>query len=220
MKTILGIDPGASGGIAWWHELDVINPVNARPMPPTRGDLIILMKAILKESANLETRPVAYIEKISGFIPDGGASQMFEFGRSVERVGCILETLGCRIIEVTPQAWQKSLTLGNKGLTPTPRAPKGMKGEDKKRWLEKNEAAIAAAKAFNARAKTEWKNKLKSEAQRLFPRLEKVTLKTSDCLLILEYGMRTEGGGQMIRPGAGNPNPEFPPQDTEPLPFG
>lgn len=38
--------------------------------------------------------------------------------------------------------------------------------------------------------KTEWKNKLKAEAQRRFPKLS-VTLSTADALLILEYG-RTE----------------------------
>lgn len=38
-------------------------------------------------------------------------------------------------------------------------------------------------------SKTDWKNKLKGEAQRLFPD-QKVTLKTSDALLILEYARR------------------------------
>jgi hypothetical protein len=38
-------------------------------------------------------------------------------------------------------------------------------------------------------SKTEWKNKLKAEAQRRFPHL-KVTLKTADALLILDYAMR------------------------------
>jgi len=36
---------------------------------------------------------------------------------------------------------------------------------------------------------TEWKNRLKSEAQRRFPHL-KVTLQTSDCLLIMEWGSK------------------------------
>ena len=36
---------------------------------------------------------------------------------------------------------------------------------------------------------TEWKNKLKAQAQRLFP-TEKVTLKTADALLILEYALK------------------------------
>lgn len=37
--------------------------------------------------------------------------------------------------------------------------------------------------------KSEWKNKLKAEAQRRFPQLE-VTLKTADALLILEHAVR------------------------------
>lgn len=37
-------------------------------------------------------------------------------------------------------------------------------------------------------SKTEWKNKLKAEAQRRFPHLT-VTLKTADALLILEYAL-------------------------------
>ncbi len=41
-------------------------------------------------------------------------------------------------------------------------------------------------------SKTEWKNKLKAEAQRLFPD-QRVTLKTADALLILEYGVRECG---------------------------
>lgn len=40
-------------------------------------------------------------------------------------------------------------------------------------------------------SKTQWKNKLKAEAQRLYPR-EKVTLATADALLILEYARRVE----------------------------
>jgi hypothetical protein len=42
-------------------------------------------------------------------------------------------------------------------------------------------------------SKTEWKNKLKAEAQRRFPHL-KVTLKTADALLILEYAERCAAG--------------------------
>jgi crossover junction endodeoxyribonuclease RuvC len=38
-------------------------------------------------------------------------------------------------------------------------------------------------------SKTEWKNKLKAEAQRRYPQL-KVTLKTADALLILDWAMR------------------------------
>ena len=40
--------------------------------------------------------------------------------------------------------------------------------------------------------KSEWKNKLKAEAQRRFPHLN-VTLKTADALLILEYSISAAG---------------------------
>lgn len=41
-------------------------------------------------------------------------------------------------------------------------------------------------------SKTQWKNKLKSEAQRRYPQLD-VTLKTADALLILDYAIAEEG---------------------------
>lgn len=39
---------------------------------------------------------------------------------------------------------------------------------------------------------TEWKNKLKIKAQQLYPSVGKITLATSDALLILEYARLTE----------------------------
>ena len=54
---------------------------------------------------------------------------------------------------------------------------------------------IKAAKSFNAREKTAWKNKLKAEAQRRFPDL-RVTLKTCDALLILEVARKLRDNNQ------------------------
>ena len=151
------------------------------PMPDTRRGVIDAVKLILEENATggSDGAPVAYIEKITGFIPDGGASQMFEFGRSVERVGCIVEALGIRIIEVTPQVWQKSLSLGGKGLLRA--TPEMTPGERK------------GIKSRNALLKRQWKSKLKGEAERRFPMCN-VTLKTCDALLILDYGISQERG--------------------------
>lgn len=42
------------------------------------------------------------------------------------------------------------------------------------------------------KSNTEWKNKLKSKAQQLFPYINKITLATSDALLILYYAQITE----------------------------
>ncbi len=49
--------------------------------------------------------------------------------------------------------------------------------------------AFGLGTAARCASKTEWKNKLKAEAQRRFPHL-KVTLSTADALLILDYAMR------------------------------
>ena len=46
--------------------------------------------------------------------------------------------------------------------------------------------------ASACRTKSEWKNKLKAEAQRRFPHLN-VTLKTADALLILEHSISAAG---------------------------
>lgn len=162
MTEIIAIDPGAAGGVAWLEN----GEVKCVSMPQTRRDLIDFFREIVSEGT------IAYIEKINGFIPGGGASQMFEFGRSVERVGCILETLGVRIIEVGPKHWQKGLSLGTKGSV--------------KATADMDAIGRANVKAANARLKAAWKNKLKEEAQRRFPGI-KVTLKNADALLILDY---------------------------------
>jgi crossover junction endodeoxyribonuclease RuvC len=48
--------------------------------------------------------------------------------------------------------------------------------------------------ASACRTKSEWKNKLKAEAQRRFPQLN-VTLKTADALLMLDYAVRAQSSG-------------------------
>lgn len=42
------------------------------------------------------------------------------------------------------------------------------------------------------KSSSEWKNKLKAKAQQLYPSIGKITLATSDALLILEYARITE----------------------------
>lgn len=171
---IIAIDPGASGAIAWCRNDG--SDVHVVPMPETRRDTIDVIKQACGEP---DWQTVCYHEKINPFIPDGGASMMFNFGASVERCGCIIETLNVRLIEIPPKSWQKELGLGGSYRIKVPK-----KGEA-------TPEEIKAAKAHNAKAKGEWKNKLKEEAQRRFPTL-KVTLKTCDALLILDVAKAKE----------------------------
>ena len=57
------------------------------------------------------------------------------------------------------------------------------------KWMKA--LGMGSSKGFS---KTEWKNKLKGVAQQLFP-AQKVTLSTSDALLIAVYGKKQETAG-------------------------
>lgn len=147
--AVLGVDPGASGGIA----LTVGGDVSSWPMPPTEGDVVELLRSI--ETRHPNARMVAYVEEVGGYVGSAqpGAA-MFKFGRNFGFLLGVLQTRGWHLHLVRPQKWQKQFGLGT---------------------------------VTSSGGKTKWKQKLKAEAQRLFPG-QKVTLKTADALLILHYG--------------------------------
>ena len=175
MNLLLAIDPGASGGIAWY---DGTLPF-VEPMPETEGDVLALLRSII--TVHAESGATAHVEKVGGYIGGAGSpgSAMFGFGRGVGFLYGVLMAHEIPIIEVTPQRWQKTLGMGTREHA---RPEKGMA-------YSRDELRALAAQ--DARLKGEWKNRLKAEAQRRFPGL-KVTLKTADALLILAAAM--EGG--------------------------
>jgi hypothetical protein len=181
---IITVDPGKKGAIAW--QLGLVTYVEN--MPETRGDAIALIKRV-QDAVPPGESITCFHEKVASYIPDGGASQMFEFGRNVERIGCIVETLGIPLIEIPPKEWQKLLNLGASNRTPVPRMPRGLSLAEKKDWKYLNAVEIKAAKAHNAKGKRDWKNKLKAEAQRRYPDI-KVTLLNADALLMLSAAQR------------------------------
>ena len=165
--TIIGVDPGMSGGIA------VINGDyhTAIKMPETEKDIADYLDSI---ESKFDNYTKCYIEKIHTMpttrperircscgryhntlkIVQGGASQ----GKFMQGYGFlrgVLIALGIPFDEVTPQKWQKEFV------------PTKLKTE----------------------TKTMHKNKLKAKAQQLFPDL-KVTLATSDALLIAQHGLK------------------------------
>ncbi len=172
MKILIAIDPGASGGIAY-----SLGPLfTAVPRPATEGELLELIQSIADESGGDLVR--AIVEEVGGYTGEAQpASRAFTFGEGYGFIKGILAALRIRVELVRPQTWQKALGLGNSGRS---RAPHGASEEMRK-----------AVKEANARAKTEWKRKLKEKAQQLFPGAN-VTLKTCDALLLLEFGRRTE----------------------------
>lgn len=104
MKRILAIDPGMSGGVAHHGP----SGVHTFPMPSTDADIRELVLTWLGVS------DVVYIEKVGGYIGGKGApgSAMFNFGRNVGFLHGLIASTKTRVIEVTPQSWQKTIGTG------------------------------------------------------------------------------------------------------------
>jgi|SRR5688572_28826265 len=173
--NLMSIDPGASGGLAFC----IMDRVWCAKMPDTQPDILHLIQQARKESPLHVADMTCYIEQVPKYVgqdvPSSTIAVMFE---NYGYIKGVLQALGIRTIQVTPQTWQKALNLGTKG---TQKSPPGASAEEK-----------AAVRRHNAQAKAEWKRKLRGEAQRRFPALA-ATLSTADALLILDYGKIAEG---------------------------
>ena len=106
MKRILAIDPGLSGGLAYYGAAGII----LDSMPATDLDVSILV------TDRLAISDVCYIEKVGGYVGGKGApgSSMFNFGRNVGFLHGLIAASKTRVIEVPPQRWQKTIGAGVK----------------------------------------------------------------------------------------------------------
>ncbi len=165
--SYLGIDPGASGGIA------ILTPdgiAQVFRIPKTESDL-----AQLFESRIVPAR-IAYclIERVHSF-PGAGVASMFTFGRNAGILIGLLLAHSIPFEEMEPRTWQKA--LGIPARVKRPKNPKPM-------------MQYPAEESH-----TEFKNRLRSKAQTLFPALD-ITLATADALLIAEVARRIQVGYQ------------------------
>lgn len=109
----IGIDPGASGGIAW---VDGYGRWEARPMPKTERDIWLLVFGL-----GMEEEKFALIEKVGAF-PGQGVVSSFNFGGSYFGLRMALTAADIPWELVTPQRWQKEFSLifpKSKGLSLT-----------------------------------------------------------------------------------------------------
>lgn len=117
--TIIGIDPGQSGGIAW---IDDKGRACADKMPETIADLWELVESIrMGAGASPETRLDlvvngcrAYIEQVHSS-PQMGVKSAFTFGNGFGHLEMALTAAGIPFERVRPQAWQKALGCLTKG---------------------------------------------------------------------------------------------------------
>ena len=132
-RIYLGLDPGASGGIAWVSS----DSVESVAMPSTDRDIWDWLTAPgpFGEERTLPTHAV--LEKVNGYVGDGGnpGSAMFKFGTSYGSLKMALTAAGIPFEEIPPQTWQKALGI-----------PKRKKGESKTVW--KNRLKAHAQRLF------------------------------------------------------------------------
>lgn len=99
--AIIGIDPGASGGIAVLKEsrLMVYN------MPETYPDIYNLLASLAEK--HREEGLLAVMEDVGHGIPGQSSRATAVFARHNGHLEMALYALGIRTIKVTPQKWQK-----------------------------------------------------------------------------------------------------------------
>jgi hypothetical protein len=162
--TILAIDPGVNGGLAWIQVHLNNDKVYTEKMPGTDFEVIQLLKCIGTESypdgEDKRLRVVLHLEEpplYAGKNIPGSA-----IGKLMWNAGLIYGAAvanGWKVNRHRPAVWMKALNIGSKR-------------QDKL-------------------STTQWKNRLKSKASELYPQV-KVTLWNADALLILDAGHRLD----------------------------
>lgn len=149
--TILGIDPGKSGGLCW-GPAGCLDPATAH-MPESETDL----RDLIRDIDNGETDVVAWLEDLPKYtgknIPSSTIAVLFRNDGILR--GLLLER-GIQTNTVHPKKWQSACGMTGGG---------------------------------SSESKTQWKNRLKALAQRLYPKT-KITLSTSDAVLIWHAAQR------------------------------
>lgn len=105
--TIVGIDPGITGGLAFLHRDGDIH-LREMPVYTTKGgkneiDPVAVMRA-------LEGADVVWLEQV-GAMPGQGVTSMFNFGKSFGILIGVCAGVGIPYMFVTPQAWKKQFGL-------------------------------------------------------------------------------------------------------------
>ena len=105
MSTIIGIDPGTNGGIAWITD----GKPCVEKMPDTLQDLWELLRDIA-----VEGQCMAYLEQVHSS-PQMGVVSSFTFGNGFGHLEMALTAAEIPFERVRPQVWQKAMGCMTKG---------------------------------------------------------------------------------------------------------
>ena len=110
-RITIGIDPGASGAIAW---IDERGKSCVEKMPDTLQDLWELVVSISLNAGTGGLGVRAYLEAVSSS-PQMGVVSSFSFGRGYGNLEMALTAAGIPFERVRPQVWQKAMGCMTKG---------------------------------------------------------------------------------------------------------
>jgi len=108
MKTFIGIDPGANGGIAAISTRDGRLVAVAQKMPETPRDLWEAMRVFSAADC------FALLENVHAH-PKQGVCSVFTFGNGMGMLRMALVAAGIPYEEVSPAKWQRALGCLTKG---------------------------------------------------------------------------------------------------------
>ena len=102
-QLILGVDPGARGGLAWLAADGTLAHLAVMPYLDGRVDGRALARALRLHPVRL-----AGVEAVHA-MPKQGVVSMFNFGASWGAILGVLAALDVRTVLVTPQRWQRAV---------------------------------------------------------------------------------------------------------------
>ena len=105
---IIGVDPGATGAVAWLTDHGHL--IEARDLPLVKGEGLMpsVFADWLREDGR---RPLhAFVERVASR-PGAGVAGMFNFGRDYGQLLGVLAALGVPVTLVTPTKWKGTLRI-------------------------------------------------------------------------------------------------------------
>lgn len=105
---ICGIDPGATGGIAWLTDHGHLLEVRDLPVVKGEGLMPAVLASMLREPGRAPVH--AFVERVASR-PGAGVAGMFNFGRDYGQILGVLAALDIAVTLVTPTRWKGNLRI-------------------------------------------------------------------------------------------------------------
>ena len=109
-KYVIGIDPGAKGGIAVLDDSGAVASVVK--MPETPQDILSYLRDVQQRSDVFGDVVTCYMEAVGFGMPGQSSSATAKFARHCGHLEMALLALGIPTNTVTPQKWEKTYQLG------------------------------------------------------------------------------------------------------------